>query len=243
MPKTAATALWPTAAAQIVAMSRPRAVADRMIASGAPRTPAGTTPTIARPSATEPAMKTARPSMAGSPAIGPTTGGAAGASCATAGRPDSPAVASTVVISSLLHGESAPRIRAQCIHTPDARHMCSHFEPQWPSWPASAQARGIFGRVSAASGGSSGSAAGRDDAVLVDLAVDSGPGHAQRLGRPDLVAVVVLQALHDRVPLDRLQRGQQPAAHRPALRGQVARHNQAGPAALHDLFEDVPEQI
>ena len=38
----------------------------------------------------------ARPQMDGSPAMGPTTG-AAGASWAT-GRPDSPAVASTVVI-------------------------------------------------------------------------------------------------------------------------------------------------
>src|SRR6202034_615829 len=57
------------AAHQIVAISRPRAVADRMIASGAPRTPAGTTPTRARPSATEPTMKLPRPKMAGSPAI------------------------------------------------------------------------------------------------------------------------------------------------------------------------------
>ena len=85
MPNTAATALWPTAAAQIAARSKPRAVADRMIARGAPRTPTGTTPTSPRPSATEPTMKLDRPSMAGSPAIGPTTGGAGaswGAGCA-----------------------------------------------------------------------------------------------------------------------------------------------------------------
>src|SRR5690348_7648825 len=77
MPNTAATALWPTAAAQIAARSRPRAVAARMIARGAPRTPTGTTPTSPRPSATEPTMKLDRPSMAGSPAIGPTTGAGA----------------------------------------------------------------------------------------------------------------------------------------------------------------------
>src|SRR5215467_8510081 len=105
MPKTAATALWPTAAAQTAAKSRPTAVAARMIARGAPRTPTGTTPTSPRPSAMEPTIKLDRPSMAGSPAIGPTTGAAAGASLTVAGRPDSPAVASTVVITSLLHLE------------------------------------------------------------------------------------------------------------------------------------------
>src|SRR5580704_10901089 len=105
MPKTAATALWPTAAAQIAASSKPRAVAARIIARGAPRTPTGTTPTSPRPSATEPTMKLDRPSMAGSPAIGPTTGAAAGASGTVAGLPDSPAVASTVAITSLLHLE------------------------------------------------------------------------------------------------------------------------------------------
>src|SRR5438034_8656888 len=47
----------------------------------------------------------------------------------------------------------------------------------------------------------------------------------------------------DRVPLDRLQRGQQAAADRPALGGQVARHDQAGPAALDDLLEDLPELL
>src|SRR6266702_3816722 len=67
MPKTAATALWPTAAAQTAASDRP--------------------------------------SMPGSPAIGPTTGAAAGASGTVAGPPDSPAVASTVAITSLLHLE------------------------------------------------------------------------------------------------------------------------------------------
>src|SRR5215469_17006440 len=97
MPNTAATALWPRAAHQIVAMSRPRAVADRMIASGAPSTPTGTTPTSPSPSAIEPAMKLARPSMDGSPAIGPITG-AAGVS----GAAVSSGFASTAVIGSLL---------------------------------------------------------------------------------------------------------------------------------------------
>src|SRR5579875_1951220 len=36
---------------------------------------------------------------------------------------------------------------------------------------------------------------GGDDAVLVDLAVDRRARHAERLGRLDLVALVVLQAL------------------------------------------------
>src|SRR6266566_3804227 len=76
-------------------------------------------------------------------------------------------------------------------------------------------------------GRGAGLAAGGDDSVLVDLAVDGGPGHAQRLGRADLVALVILQALHDRVPLDGLQRGQQPPAHRPALGRQVPRHDHA----------------
>ena len=44
---TAATALWPRAAHQTAAMSRPRAVADRMMARGAPSTPAGTRVTSA----------------------------------------------------------------------------------------------------------------------------------------------------------------------------------------------------
>src|SRR5208337_41234 len=217
MPKTAATALWPTAAAQTAASSRPRAVAARMMARGAPRTPAGTTLTIARPSATEPTMKLPRPSMAGSPAIGPTTG--AGASGTAAGEVLS-GFASRAVMGSLLHGCGVPRKRAYCIRTPGTGHMSSHFEPQ----PLGA-----------------GSATGCDDAVLVDFAVDRGPRHAQRLGRPDLVAVVVLQALHDRIPLDRLQRGQQPPAHRPAFGRQVLRHDHPGPAALDDLLEHLPE--
>src|SRR5271165_6147008 len=213
MPKMAATALWPTAAAQTAARSRPRAVAARMIASGAPRTPAGTTPTIARPSATEPTMKLPRPSMPGSPAIGPTTGGA-GASWAVLSG-------SRAVMGSLLHRCGVPQKRAYCIRTPRTGHMPSHFEPRAP-----------LGLVSAT---------GCDDPVLVDFAVDRGPGHAQRLGRPDLVAVMVLQALHDRVPLDRLQRGQQPPAYRPAFGRQVLRHDHAGPAALDDLLEHLPE--
>src|SRR5215472_2068484 len=109
MPNTAATALWPSAAHQIAAMSRPRAVAAAMIAIGAPRTPAGTTPTSPRPSATEPTMKLARPSIDGSPARGPTTAGAGAGSGAgavvVAGAPDPPAVASRVLIGSLLDRE------------------------------------------------------------------------------------------------------------------------------------------
>src|SRR5579862_7557685 len=101
MPNTAATALWPRIAHQTVAISRPRAVAARMIARGAPSTPAGTTPTSPRPRATEPAMKLARPSIDGSPARGPTrdgVGAGAGSGGAVAGAP----VASTVLIGSLL---------------------------------------------------------------------------------------------------------------------------------------------
>src|ERR1700759_1428019 len=77
MPNTAATALCPRAAHQTVAISRPRAVGATMMAGGPPRTPAGTTPTRLRPSATEPTMKLPRPRMDGSPASGPTTGAAA----------------------------------------------------------------------------------------------------------------------------------------------------------------------
>src|SRR5580704_6817648 len=221
MPNTAATALWPTAAAQMVAMSRPRAVAATMMARGAPRTPNGTTPTKLRPSATEPAMKLPRPKMDGSPAMGPTTAGAAGASsAAAAGRPDSPAVASTVVIASLLEGE----------------------RPAFAGLPASVRPQPDT-CVLTLNQGPRGSAPGGDDPVLVDLAVDRGARHAQRFGGPDLVAVVILQALHDRVPLDGLQRGQQPAAHRPALRRQVLGHDRPGPAALDDLLEHLPELL
>src|ERR1700683_5779439 len=105
MPNTAATALRPRAAHQTAAMSRPRAVADRMMARGAPSTPAGTTPTRLRPSATEPTMKLPRPSMDGSTAIGTTNGSGAACSVTGAGAPDSPAVASSVLIGSLLHRE------------------------------------------------------------------------------------------------------------------------------------------
>src|SRR5438067_8668082 len=98
MPNTAATALWPTAAAQTAARSRPRAVAARMIARGAPRTPTGTTPTSPRPSAMEPTMKLDRPSMAGSPASGPTTAGAGAGASWGAGWAVPPGSASRAVI-------------------------------------------------------------------------------------------------------------------------------------------------
>src|SRR5262249_35295099 len=84
-------------------MSRPRAVAARMMARGAPSTPDGTTPTSPRPSATEPPMKLPRPPLGGSRAGGPATAGAAGSPPVTgAGSPDSPAAASTAVMGSLL---------------------------------------------------------------------------------------------------------------------------------------------
>ena len=74
MPKTAATALWPTAMAHTVATHRPSAVAARMIASGAPNVVAGTWPSRVRASANDPAMKTGRPSIIGSPASSPDRG-------------------------------------------------------------------------------------------------------------------------------------------------------------------------
>ena len=127
---TAATALCPRAAHQAVAMSRPTAVAARMMASGAPRTPAGTTPTRLRPSATDPAMKLARPRMDGSPASGPSTA-AGGASVAAA----PPAVASTVVIRFAPVRSSAPLSRAHCMRTPRTGQMCSQFESGGPAEP------------------------------------------------------------------------------------------------------------
>ena len=54
----------------------------------------------------------------------------------------------------------------------------------------------------------SGSAGRGDDPELVDLAIDRGPGHAERLGRLRLVAAGVEQALRDGVTLDRLERAQ-----------------------------------
>src|SRR5260370_41378593 len=71
MPKTPATAVWPTSAAQIVARNKPADVAARMIGRAAPTAPAGTTPTSARPSTTDPTMKLGSPSKAGDPASAP----------------------------------------------------------------------------------------------------------------------------------------------------------------------------
>src|ERR1039457_3849695 len=82
-----------------------------------------------------------------------------------------------------------------------------------------------------------------DDPVLVDLAVDRRSGHAQRLGRLDLVALMVQQALHDGIALHRLQRAEQSAAYRPALRRQVVGVDRPGPPVLDDLLEDVPELL
>src|SRR5215469_7460159 len=83
MPNTLATALCPSDALQIVARNRPIDVAVRMIGSAAPIAAAGTTPTRASPSETEPAMKHGRPSAAGSPVSGPgvAAGAAGGSSC------------------------------------------------------------------------------------------------------------------------------------------------------------------
>src|ERR1700733_1752110 len=65
MPNTLATAVWPTAAAQMVARNRPIEVAVRTIGIAAPSAVNGTTPTNARPSATEPAMKQEVPAPRG----------------------------------------------------------------------------------------------------------------------------------------------------------------------------------
>src|SRR5262249_25865870 len=72
-PNTLATALWPTAALQIVAANRPTGVAARIIASGAPTAAAGTIPTSVRPNATDPTTNVGSPSDIGSPAAGPET--------------------------------------------------------------------------------------------------------------------------------------------------------------------------
>src|ERR1700751_384652 len=94
MPKTLATAVWPSDALQIVARKRPTDVAVRMIGSAAPMAVAGTTPTSARPSDTEPTTKQGSPSAVGSPSIGPIAGAAAGRqSGAPRGRWDPPAAA------------------------------------------------------------------------------------------------------------------------------------------------------
>src|SRR6185437_3702267 len=82
MPKTLATALWPSDAAQIVARNRPIDVAVRMIGSAAPTAVAGTTPTRASPSETEPAMKQGSPSAIGSPTSGPEAAASAGSGVA-----------------------------------------------------------------------------------------------------------------------------------------------------------------
>jgi hypothetical protein len=58
-----------------------------------------------------------------------------------------------------------------------------------------------------------------EDPELVDLSVDRGPGHAQRLRGLRLVAVGVKQTLRDGVALDRLQRAEEPAAEGPGLGG------------------------
>src|SRR6266536_2025067 len=90
MPKTLATALCPTAAAQIVATVRPSPVANAMIAIGAPTAPAGTYPTSASARATEPATNTGMPSAPGFPAKKAFSAGAAGAGAAAGAAAGAP---------------------------------------------------------------------------------------------------------------------------------------------------------
>src|SRR5437879_4855193 len=74
-----ATMVCPSAAAQIAETISPRPVAARMIGRALAPAAAGTYPTSARPSATEPTTKIGRPRMAGSPVAagaGSETGGA-----------------------------------------------------------------------------------------------------------------------------------------------------------------------
>src|SRR5215469_17915012 len=105
MPNTLATAVCPSDAAQIVARNRPIDVAVRMIGRAAPIAAAGTTPTRARPSETEPAMKHGRPRAAGSPVSGPGVAGATGGSSCSVRAADASAL-----ITSLLRVEH-PRSR------------------------------------------------------------------------------------------------------------------------------------
>src|SRR5215469_10148851 len=106
MPNTLATAVCPSDALQIVARNRPIDVAVRMIGRAAPIAAAGTTPTRARPSETEPAMKHGRPRAAGSPVSGPgvAAGAAGGSSCSVL------AADASALITSLLRVEH-PRSR------------------------------------------------------------------------------------------------------------------------------------
>ena len=76
-----------------MAMNRPIDVAVRMIGRAAPTAAAGTTPTSARPSETEPAMKQGSPSAMGSPTSGPeAAASAAGGSVARVPAVDASAV-------------------------------------------------------------------------------------------------------------------------------------------------------
>src|SRR6266851_844335 len=119
MPKTPATAVWPTSAAQIVARNKPADVAARMIGRAAPTAPAGTTPTSARPSTTDPTMKLGSPSMAGSPACMPTAAGSAAATSECApGWAESPAVASSAVMGCPSHRECSPSPATGAGHDP-----------------------------------------------------------------------------------------------------------------------------
>src|SRR5262249_20667469 len=92
-------------------------------------------------------------------------------------------------------------------------------------------------------GGRRRSAGRDDDAVAVDLAVDGRPRHAERFRRLGLVAARIQQRLHDRVPLQRLQRAEQAAADRPAFGRQVGRLDGADPLTPHDLPDDLPELL
>src|ERR1017187_5096826 len=83
MPKTHATALWPTDALQTIATNWPTAVAARMMGRDAPTAVAGTMPASTRPSATDPTMKLGSPITAGSPASGPAMVASVGAASST----------------------------------------------------------------------------------------------------------------------------------------------------------------
>src|SRR5581483_3536401 len=83
----------------------------------------------------------------------------------------------------------------------------------------------------------------RHDPVLTDLAVDRGPGHSQVARRLGPVAADTVQARHDGVALDRLQRGEHAAADGLRLGGQVGQRDRPGPAVRHDPPDDLVELL
>src|SRR5450755_789242 len=136
MPKMLATALWPMAALQIVAMNNPIEVAARMIGREAPTAVAGTTPTRTRPRATDPTMNTGRPSMDGSPASGASTGtGSPAISVSVTGAdPELLADASRSVIGCSFAGNARgrqfTRAIAQCVPLRGTRVVLTLSQPR-----------------------------------------------------------------------------------------------------------------